>query len=737
MNDKPLHIAFLWHMHQPCYKDPLSGIYTLPWVRLHGVKDYLDTLKILEAFPDLRQTFNVVPSLMEQLNDYVDNNATDRHLELTMKAPGHLTAEERLFVVENFFLANWDTMVKPYPRYYELLVKRGLRYSKGDIGRTVRYFNDQDIRDLQLLFNLTWIDPMFRESDPFLRGLLEKQRDFSEEEKILVITKQFDILKQIIPEYQKLSASGQIEISVSPFYHPILPLLWDTDSARIAMPNVKLPKKRFSHPEDAIKQIKMGVEFFKKSFGYRPVGMWPSEGSVSEEVAAAIRSEGFRWVATDEEVLARSLKRPLRNNEGNPSDPAALYKPYLHAGLSIFFRDLKLSDQIGFVYSGWSPERSVSDFIGRLVQIRDSLPNDQPHVVPVILDGENAWEYYQNDGHDFLNLLYRTLTYDKRFKTVTMSEYLDEFGPGERLERLHAGSWINADFHVWIGHEEDNLAWDYLSQTRDDLEAHVAEHPATDLSEAWRALYAAEGSDWNWWYGDEHTTESQDQFDELFRNYLVKVYKVIGKEVPPNLYVPILLEDRKVVPGTGVMGFISPKIDGMVTSYYEWYNSGHIDVKKGGGSMHKAESCIKDLYYGFNKDSLYIRVDPVVPFDRLDEKVSLLIDIYHPFVYKIVFEPSANIAAAYEKRNEDWVRVETHVEAASLDIFEIGIPFSLIKAKENEEVHFALEVIKSNGSLIPAGERVTIVEKSFERCPLRGHVMLTVPSADFEKLMWY
>ncbi len=163
MNDKPLHIAFLWHMHQPCYKDPFSGIYTLPWVRLHGVKDYLDTLKILEEFPDLRQTFNVVPSLMEQLDDYVENNATDRHLELTMKAPGDLTAEERLFIVENFFLANWDTMVKPYPRYYELLVKRGLRYSKGDIGRTVRYFDDQDIRDLQLLFNLTWIDPMFRE----------------------------------------------------------------------------------------------------------------------------------------------------------------------------------------------------------------------------------------------------------------------------------------------------------------------------------------------------------------------------------------------------------------------------------------------------------------------------------------------------------------------------------------------------------------------------------------------
>ncbi|HMK57181.1 MAG TPA: glycoside hydrolase family 57 protein, partial [Dissulfurispiraceae bacterium] len=483
-------------MHQPNYKDPFSGVYTLPWVRLHGVKDYLDTLKILEDFPAVRQTFNVVPSLLEQLADYVDNNAVDRHLELTLRRPSDLTAEERLFIVENFFLANWETMVKPYPRYYELLVKRGLRYSKGDIGRRMRYFTDQDIMDLQLLFNLAWIDPMFRQADSFLSGLVSKQKDYSQEEKDLLIKKQFDILRQIIPEYRKLAGSGQIEISVSPFYHPILPLLWDTDSARVAMPGVKLPRKRFQHPEDAVHQIRMGLDFFEKSFGFRPTGMWPSEGSVSESVVKAIKSEGFSWIATDEEVLSRSLQRPLRGGDGDPVDPAALYQPYVHSGVSIFFRDHKLSDQIGFVYSGWDPDKAVSDFIGRLAQIRESLPGGKPFLVPVILDGENAWEYYQNDGHDFLGALYRALTEDDRFKTVTMSQYLEEFGPGIGLEGLHAGSWISADFHVWIGHDEDNLSWDYLSQTRDDLEAFAKEHPDADLAEAWRALFAAEGSDW-------------------------------------------------------------------------------------------------------------------------------------------------------------------------------------------------------------------------------------------------
>ncbi len=737
MADTPLNIAFLWHMHQPYYKNPFSGIYTLPWVRLHGVKDYLDTLKILEEFPHIKQTFNVVPSLLEQLNDYIENKAMDRHLELTLKHPGSLTVEERIFIVEYFFLANWDTMVKPYPRYYELLVKRGLRYSKDDIGRTIRYFTDHDIRDLQVLFNLSWIDPMFRESDPFLKALVNKERDYTEEEKGILISKQFDILKQIIPEYRKLSSSGQIEISVSPFYHPILPLLWDTDSARIAMPRVKLPKKRFSHPEDAISQIRMGIAFFEKTFGFKPNGMWPSEGSVSEEVADAISKERIKWIATDEEVLGRSLERPLRNNEGTVIDPDSLYRPYRYANLSLFFRDHRLSDQIGFVYASWSAEKAVDDFISRLSQIRGSLPKNEPYIVPVILDGENAWEYYQNDGQDFLKTLYTALSNDRRFKTVTMSEYIEEHGPGVPLKKLHAGSWINSDFHVWIGHEEDNLAWDYLSLARDDLDAYAKNHPETDLSEAWKALYAAEGSDWNWWYGDEHTTESQEEFDELFRNYLMKVYEVIGGTVPPNLYVPILLEDRKIVPDSEVRGFIYPRIDGIVTSYFEWYNSAHIQIQRGGGSMHKSESCIVDLYYGFNKDSLFIRVDPVIPLNRFEEEISLHIDIFHPSFIKIVFNPIANETVLYVFRNGVWVEGDTRLETAAADIFEIEIPFSVIGAKESDEVHFALEVVKNGGTLIPDAEVASLTEKSMERYPWRGHIIVTVPSPDFEKIMWY
>ncbi|HEX8948093.1 MAG TPA: glycoside hydrolase family 57 protein [Dissulfurispiraceae bacterium] len=725
MTNSPLYIAFLWHMHQPYYKDPFTGVSRLPWVRLHGVKDYLDMVKILEPFPNVRQTFNVVPSLLEQLSGYVGNTATDRYLQLTLKSPSDLTEAERLFIIENFFLANWDNMIKPFPRYYELLVKRGMRITKGDIARASRYFTEDDIRDLQVLFNLTWIDPMFRNSDPFLSGLARKGKDFQEEDKQLLVQKQLDILKEIIPEYKRMSQSGRIELSVTPFYHPILPLLWDTDCARTAMPHVNLPKKRFSHPEDAITQIRMAIDYFEKTFGCKPAGMWPSEGSVSEDVVRAIGAEGIKWVATDEEVLSISVGRNFRSPEGYLIDAPTLYRPHRFGGVSMIFRDHRISDLIGFTYSGWRPEKAVDDLMYKLGQIRNTLPGDKAYLLPIVLDGENAWEYYLNDGHDFLEGLYRALGSDDRFRAVTVSEFINEHGAGDDLPRLHTGSWINANFGIWIGHDEDNMAWDYLSQARDDLEAFAKTNPGKDLSEAWSALYAAEGSDWNWWYGDDHTTETQEDFDELFRSYLMKVYKTMGKDIPPHLHVPILLNDRGISPVVQARGFINPKIDGFVTSYFEWHQGAFIEAKRSGGSMHKSESFISAVHYGFNKENLFLRVDPVVPFTEIPEDISLHIDIVNPLAFRIVFDVHKTPAKAtvYAKILENWAEIKVIEKVAAQDIFEIEIPFADLKAKENDEVNLSIAIMKD-------GEEV-------ERSPWRGYITITVPAPYYESLMWY
>jgi alpha-amylase/alpha-mannosidase (GH57 family) len=723
MTDNPLYISFLWHMHQPYYKDPVTGLYKLPWVRLHGTKDYLDMIEILSEFPDIRQTFNFTPSLLEQITDYAQDRAQDSYMELSLKTAADLTGDERIFILENFFLANWENMIRPFPRYYELLAKRGTHVVKNSLGRIARYFSDGEFLDLQVLFNLCWIDPLLREKDPFLTMLAEKGREYSEEDKHMLIAKQVSLLKEIIPRYREMARKGRIELSVSPFYHPILPLLCDTNSARIAMPEVNLPQKRFSHPEDAEKQITMGIEYFEKLFGYRPAGMWPSEGSVSEEVLRLADHAGIQWVGTDEDILAASMGIRIRDDSRNLADPSVLYKPYVFGNVSIIFRDHYLSDLIGFVYSGWDAKKAAGDLINKFIHAWSTLPKNRTYLLSVILDGENAWEHYKNDGADFLRYLYEGLSKDERLSAVTVSEYLNVQDRGDPLTRLHTGSWIYANFGVWIGHEEDNRAWDYLSETRQELEIFRRTHPERDLSEAFRALFIAEGSDWNWWYGDDHETETQKDFDELFRANLMKVYSEMGRDIPEYLFIPVLREDRGISPAVGIRGFIDPKIDGAVTNYYEWYQAARMDIRKSGGSMHKSESILSGFYYGFNKDALFLRLDPAVAFDAIADDTRFCIHLLKPSQLKvdITIRPSLT-AVLLRKINGEWEKIKDLPDVAFRDIFEIALPFADLLACENDEISLFISITKNGGEM--------------ERCPWRGYISLTVPTPDFEAMMW-
>ena len=724
MSSSPLYIAFLWHMHQPYYRDPFTGVYHLPWVRLHGTKDYLDMAAILDDYPEIRQTFNLVPSLIEQLLDYTEKGATDAFLEATRKRASDLDETDKVFILEHFFLANWDTMIRPFPWYYELLKKRGFKVSMKDLHRLIRYFTPAEFLDLQVLFNLTWIDPHFRKRDPFLSHLVAKGKGYTEEEKDLLIEKQFSILREIIPKYRELAGRGQIEISTSPYYHPILPLLWDTDIARAPVPEIRLPKKRFSYPDDARAQIRKALEYFEKVFGYRPVGMWPSEGAVSEDVARAVRAAGIEWTASDEDVLSRSLGKDLRAPSGDVLNPSLLYSVYEFSGLSMIFRDHRISDLLGFVYSGWEPKDAAADLVARLDRIHSSLRPDKPHLVPIILDGENAWEYYRNDGQDFLRYLYEGLSKSDRLRTTTISEFLKLGHPRKSLSRLHAGSWISANFTVWIGHEEDNTSWDLLTEAREHLDRVQQTAPGAKLDEAWKALYVAEGSDWNWWYGDEHSTELAEEFDRLYRLNLMKVYRETGKDFPPLLSVPVLREDRATAPAVGIRGFIHPKIDGIMTSYFEWYQGAHLEVGRSGGSMHMTESLISRIYYGFDQDTLYVRVDPKKPFDTFPGDTDCSIQVIRPHPFKVTVSIREKKKAKLLSRTEGgWVEVREIDAIAVGDILECAIPFRDITAKEHDELNFFLSLGKE-------GEEI-------ERCPWRGYISITVPTPDFEAMMWH
>lgn len=733
MSDHPLYIAFVWHMHQPYYRDDLSGACILPWVRLHGIKDYYDMPALLNDFPSVHQTFNLVPSLLKQIQEYAENGATDTFLEVSLKHAADLVPEEKLFLLRNFFMANWSTMIRPYPAYWRLLERRGQSASALDLQNAVRYFTAQDYRDLQVWFNLSWFDPLFKQNDPLLQDLLRKGAGFTEEEKQLLLAKQREVMALIVPEYRKLAGMGRIELTTTPYYHPILPLVWDTDLARAAAPDIRLPSIRFASPDDARLQIERAMAYHEQLFGSRPEGMWPAEGSVAEEIVPLLADAGVRWIASDEGVLARSLNRNIERDFGGVmKHPEVLYKAYL-AGkgdkrVSIVFRDHTLSDLVGFVYSRWDTKNAVNDLVDRLHRVRKTLPRNEPHLVSIILDGENAWEHFPNDGRDFFLFLYERLSADEGLRCVTVGEYLREHPAQHAIERLHAGSWINANYRIWIGHEEDNRAWDLLGRTRRALVEHEGEKtdPAR-LERAWEEIYIAEGSDWCWWYGDDHFSENDEEFDLLFRTHLMNVYRLIGQDVPDDLQVPVLRKDRQAAPTVELTAFINPVIDGTITNYFEWLPAGFYDVSVGGGAMHRGASLITHIYYGFDLGNLFLRLDPSQGLqDESVAELAFYVNFLSPIGMdcEIRIDPRGNSVRAVLFRKEDGERSELSVinTVAARDVIEIAIPFELLGVRAGDEVHLFVTVERSGSEV--------------EKWPYRGYVRVPVPGEDFEAMMW-
>lgn len=504
-------------MHQPYYKNLLTGESPLPWVRLHGVKDYLDMVEILEQYPAIHQTFNIVPSLIEQIESYTDRSVKDTFLELSYKPAKDLTSEDKNFIINNFFSIKKEKVISLFPRYYELSFKR----QKGG------EFNTQDYLDLQLLFNLAWIDPSFRQKFKPLREVVAKGRFFTEEEKHAVLDTQLIILEEIIPGYKKAAERGQVEFSVTPYYHPILPLLCTTNSAKEANLHSRLPAKEFKYPQDAQEQIESAIKFYHQRFGVAPAGMWPSEESVSERVLPFIIEAGINWIVTDEAILFRSLKSKKR-------DTKLLYQPHLlkrkEGELNVVFRDRNLSDLIGFVYHNWKAEKAVDDFMNHLEIISKTFKGSDT-LVTIAMDGENAWEYFTNDGHDFLNLLYQRLSDSKTIKTTTISKYLKDYPPKLKIKHLATGSWIYGNFDKWMNNPFKAKAWDWLLAARKELEETKKEVSKLALKQ----MYILEGSDWFWWYGED----PDGSFDKLFRMHLTNLYTLLEKEPPEYLRSPL------------------------------------------------------------------------------------------------------------------------------------------------------------------------------------------------------
>ncbi|MDP3791139.1 MAG: glycoside hydrolase family 57 protein [Candidatus Omnitrophota bacterium] len=548
---KKLSIAFLWHMHQPCYKDTITGRYYMPWARFHAIKDYFPMAALLEDFDNIRMTFNLVPSLLEQIHDYAHNDATDALLDLTRKKASSLTEDDKLDILENFFRVNFKNFIEPNERYSELLMKKGLaNVSDRAMKKIAAKFSAQDFLDLQVFFNMAWFHSISIDKDKNLKDLSKKCGAYTEDDKAYVILKQKEIIGNIIPLYKKLQDAGRIEISATPFYHPITPLICDTSIAKISMPGAPLPKNRFQHPEDAAWHIKEAISYHADIFGTPPRGMWPSEGSVSDEALGIMAANGIKWAATDEDILFRSIAMSDKKQKAHHhADRRIIYQPYKFSkgskSLSVVFRDKNLSDIISFNYNAWDQSEAAADLIGHFKNISASLANEtQRRMVVIAMDGENAWEYFHDNGREFFQALYSSLDNDKDLEATTISGHLGIEPPDKSLDTIFPASWINHNFRIWIGEEQDNLSWDYLSAVRKDLvkfTKQMKKNPGNEdaLEKAWREFYIAEGSDWNWWYGGRAHSGSDNPFDKLYRTHLKNIYKFLKKPVPDFLKISI------------------------------------------------------------------------------------------------------------------------------------------------------------------------------------------------------
>jgi alpha-amylase/alpha-mannosidase (GH57 family) len=718
-----LYVNIIWHQHQPLYYKDADGIYTRPWVRVHATKDYYDMAYLVSQYPNVHVTFNLTPVLIRQIDDFVNNNARDIYWVLAEKPAGQLFEDDKRFILQRFFDANWDHIIARFPRYHELLVKRN-GTDEAAISAALTSFSEQDFRDLQIWFNLAWFDPMFLEQDP-LQALVIKGRDFSEDDKAIVFEQVRKVMSEIIPLHKELQDKGQIQVITTPYAHPILPLIFNSDIAKVGNPDALLPN-RFSWPNDAIAHLQKSVEIYTQHFGKAPTGLWPGEGSVSEDIVPLVIDAGYQWMATGEPVLAQSLGIGNFTRDANDTvqEADALYRPYYvqdntEQKIGIFFRDGVISDKLGFEYSNMAGEEAAADLMQRLENIRVRLDEENtpgPHVVSIILDGENAWENYDNDGKEFLNAMYRLLSESKTVRTITPSEYLKAFPDQNTLDFLFPGAWFSPNYDTWIGEGEEQQAWNYLGMVREDLAQYdVLKKKETSpdaLAQAQDFMYLAEGSDWFWWYGSDQDSGVDEYFDTGFRALLKSVYESLGETPPSTLSVPII-PARPAQVSQAMQGFSTPVIDGVSTPG-EWDTAAVYGEAQGTSASSFAYTVDKQNIF-FKLDltnslpagstvGIYIKVPnvtPLFPFVRRTEADAT------PLQYGIsathLFEWDGTTLNAFTATENGWAAAsQTGSAAQGENSIEVQIPQSALgEIQTGDDIRFAA-VILPEGQVLPS-----------------------------------
>ena len=550
---KPVDLVFLWHMHQPDYRDYSNGDFVMPWTYLHAIKDYTDMAYHLERHPKVCAVVNFVPILLEQLEDYADQFATGQLRDPLLRMLAHedscaLSAEQRQLILDACFRSNHTKMVAPYPAYKRLHELFNRLQADGEAA--LSYLSGQFMADLLTWYHLTWCGESVRREHALVVRLMSKAEGFNFEDRKQLLDLFGELIGGIIPRYRKLAKSGQIEISATPYYHPLAPLLIDFACAKEAMPDAPMPQA-IRYPAGKIR-VAAHIDKAKKShaarFGSEPAGMWPAEGSISTSTLEVLAEQGCQWAASGEGVLVNSLHQ---SQQVIPDRAQYLYRPYKlekgAEGLTCFFRDDRLSDLIGFEYSRWHGQDAALNFVEQILAIANNAPTGETPVVSVILDGENAWEYYPYNGFYFLDELYSALESHPDIHTSTYKDYLklsqvrSDVAKVNSLPGIVAGSWVYGDFSTWIGSRDKNRAWDLLCVAKQSYDMVMASGRLSqdEQAAAEKQLFSCESSDWFWWFGDYNPSHAVVSFDRLFRHNLTELYHLLKLPPPQNLSEPI------------------------------------------------------------------------------------------------------------------------------------------------------------------------------------------------------
>lgn len=572
-----MNLNFLWHMHQPDYRDT-KGIAQMPWVFLHAIKDYFDMPWMVSLTEGIKATFNITPPLIWQMELYYDRSwEKDRFLGIWCANPTDIAEDDRNWLIKICKSANYERMVAPLPRFVELYEQE--------------HYNNSELIELEMLFMLSWCGTYLKKYDNIVIELIKKGDSFHQEDKMLLLLQLQEFVSKIFEYYKELHNKGIIAISTTPLNHPILPLLLDMNNAKIANASTNIPKEHISLFEDAKMQVQRAKELFYDKFGFEPLGFWPAEGAVDEKSTALLRDCGVKWIATDEAILFKSL---------HTNDKKSIYSLYSYNDLKICFRDHYLSDLIGFEYRHKDAKEAASNFIHQLEIINNSHENP---LVSVILDGENAWEFFDSNAYGFFMALYGKLKELSWCKTVTMDEVSQM--PSKELTKLAPGSWIHGEFNTWVGHKEKTRAWELIFLTKRDYEHHKHHIDEQQKAQITHHFLAAECSDWFWWYGDDHFSDFGAEFDELFRSHLINIYDLMGIAAPSDLFIPIIKNKSAQHFWLKPQSDITPSINGKRDSFFEWLGCGVVDESKIFSTMDRQRGPIKKILYGQDESNIY------------------------------------------------------------------------------------------------------------------------------------